>query len=369
MSLDKPKKLPWIQVLRAVAALMVLFFHLKPHWDVTPHLIGFGEWTKWGFCGVDIFFVLSGFVVYRSAKDALNRNAGVLSFLWKRFSRIYFGYWPVFLLVLAVSPLASLKGMLPASEMIGSFFLLYPSIWKNWIPTAWSLTLELMFYSWITLFVFVRKDSVKSIVLAILVLVLWNSSWLALARDSVYGGGQPLRYLLTGLGIEFLLGALIFEFYDKNRGLFQNFFVVATLSLSVMILALTAGTVSPWFDRVEILRVGTFGIFGASCLVFALAVGETKARPPAILVRIGDASYSLYLLHPFLLSLSGVFRGRLVADNSIKGSMFMILLPVVIVLITLVWFRLVETRVIKMSEAIAFKKHRMLEASDSTLKA
>ena len=64
-------KLNWIQALRGFAALMVLFFHMRPHWKLTPTLAAFSGITQWGFAGVDIFFALSGFVVYRSARHAV----------------------------------------------------------------------------------------------------------------------------------------------------------------------------------------------------------------------------------------------------------------------------------------------------------
>lgn len=66
--------------------------------------------------------------------------------------------------------------------------------------------------------------------------------------------------------------------------------------------AYTAGTVSPWFDRVEFLRVATFGIFDACALIFFLSLDSLGVKAPAFLVAIGDASYSLYLIHPFLFT-------------------------------------------------------------------
>ena len=65
------QKLHWIQALRGFAALIVLFFHMRPHWELTPVLAIFSGVTQWGFSGVDIFFALSGFVVYRSARNAV----------------------------------------------------------------------------------------------------------------------------------------------------------------------------------------------------------------------------------------------------------------------------------------------------------
>ena len=215
MQITEPKKTyPWIQVLRAVAALMVLFFHLQPHWDLVPLLSRFGEWTRWGFSGVDVFFVLSGFGVYRSGRAAQG-NLRVPAFLWKRFSRIYFGYWPVFIVVTVIVRAASMKELLPADEMVGSFFLLYPNIWKNWIPTAWSLTFELMFYTWITAFVFFARNAVKAIVVAILLLVVWNDlTWDAAAYYG-FPPSSPWRGVLTAAKTLAILAAAL-DIYNKN---------------------------------------------------------------------------------------------------------------------------------------------------------
>ena len=92
------QKLHWIQALRGFAALIVLFFHMRPHWELTPVLAIFSGVTQWGFSGVDIFFALSGFVVYRSARNAVPEQ-GIWLFVKRRLLRIYLGYWPVLVLI------------------------------------------------------------------------------------------------------------------------------------------------------------------------------------------------------------------------------------------------------------------------------
>lgn len=154
----------WIQVLRAVAALAVLCFHMQPQWNTSAALTPYMRWASHGFAGVDIFFVLSGFVVYLSARRSLMDAAGLLRFFRRRALRIYLGYWPVFILMVVVA--AVMNRVLPAFDMrlLRSALLLQPDIWQNIVPTAWSLSLELWFYLWLGLVVFwARPQAVKAI--------------------------------------------------------------------------------------------------------------------------------------------------------------------------------------------------------------
>ena len=75
----------WLQVLRAVAALMVVLFHARILWEGQPLLSGTQALLHWGFAGVDIFFVLSGYVVWKSA-DHPDFKAS--RFLTRRFFRV-----------------------------------------------------------------------------------------------------------------------------------------------------------------------------------------------------------------------------------------------------------------------------------------
>src|SRR5664279_2878735 len=91
-------KLAWIQVLRGLAAVMVLMFHARPHLNISSLTAPFSHYFDYGFSGVDIFFVLSGFVVYKSSLRKITAKA----FVWNRLSRIYAGYWPVFLIFVCI---------------------------------------------------------------------------------------------------------------------------------------------------------------------------------------------------------------------------------------------------------------------------
>lgn len=339
--------LHWIQALRGIAALMVLFFHMHPHWDLVPWLSVTSVVTRWGFSGVDIFFALSGFVVYRSAQRTIPLY-GIRPFIKKRLLRIYLGYWPVLLLIglttaiIYHSPLPSLK------KMVFSILLLYPNIWDNWLPPAWSLTMEIYFYLWIALIALLPpRFQIKAITCVMAMLSAWGIAWLLIDRSDVYNGQQPLRYVMTGLGLEFLAGALLACAYDRN----PRFFCMPRITIPTCVLLMTAGLglgmSSPYFDRVEVMRAASFGIMGLAALVLALTLEQTRLTPPHWLVSVGDASYSLYLMHTFLLDASGKVRALFNITAPAALLPFLLALPLAIVLISMLWYRWVERPIMK----------------------
>lgn len=351
MSTNLPLRhdLRWIQALRGVAALLVLFFHMLPHWELDPVLGVTSVITRWGFSGVDIFFALSGFVVYRSARNSVPAR-GLWPFIRKRLLRIYLGYWPV-LLVIALTTVFIYEDPLPdVKKMVFSTLLLYPHIWDNWLPPAWSLSMEIYFYLWIALITLMpARFQIKAICAVMLVLAAWGVGWLLIDRPSVYEGSQPLRYGLTGLGLEFLAGALIAHVYDRKLRLFHTPALTMTVCVVLASAGLALGTTSIYFDRVEVMRASSFGVMGLCALIFALTLEQTRWDPPRWLVAVGDASYSLYLLHTFLLDASSHLRKPLVASTPEALVYFLIALPLAIVLISLLWYRWVEKPIMKVA--------------------
>ena len=336
------QKLYWLQALRGVAALMVMFFHMEPHWALAPPLNNFAGIMRFGFSGVDVFFMLSGFVVYMSAQNVISL-LDVLQFIKRRAIRIYLGYWPA-LLVTALGSALILKAELPsATRMLGSIFLLYPSLFDNWLTTAWSLTYELYFYGWIAGIVLLpARYRLQAIVLIIMGLTLWSSLWLMVQPQNVYGGGQPLRFLLTAYGVEFLTGAVLAEIYKKYNSCWPRPAIMLPLYVSLVCLGLALGTTSHFFDRVEIMRVGSFGVFALGLFLMALTLQTHQFRAPKWLVMTGDASFSLYLLHTLLLSLAGGFRFKYLQDNATLILLFSALMPVGITLLSVAWFKFIE---------------------------
>lgn len=333
----------WLQALRALAALAVLCFHMQPHWATSPQLGPLLQWARQGFAGVDVFFVLSGFVVYLSAARGLADGSGMGWFLRRRALRVYLGYWPVFLLSVLV--LALNAGAWPAldAKLLRSALLLQPDTWRNTVPTAWSLSFELWFYLWLGLIVFRGGRYTLAILCAVaLWMVVWNGGWLWIDRHAVYYGYEPLRYLFTGLMPEFLAGALVAHASLRWPNLFARWLPWTVLAVLLMLLGWRLGASSIWFNRVEVMRAASYGTAGLGALLLALVLSRSGWNAPALLVGIGDASYSLYLLHPLLLDESGALRFRYLEAFPMGKNLFLLALPIVIVGLSLLWFRWIE---------------------------
>ena len=326
---------------------MVLFFHMHPHWDLLPKLAWTGTVTRWGFSGVDIFFALSGFVVYRSALRTIPTQ-GMWPFVKKRLLRVYLGYWPVLLLMALTTLFVYQNSLPPLKKMVFSTLLLYADIWDNWLPPAWSLTLEIYFYLWISLIALLpQRHQFKAIVGVMALLAAWGIGWLIADQHGVFNGQQPLRYGLTGLGVEFLAGALVAHIYEQQARIFKNPHIAIPTGIVLMVAGVGFGMTSPYFDRVEIMRAASFGVMGVSALVIALTLEKTRLTPPIWLVAVGDASYSLYLLHTFLLDASGKVRGFFGIASPSALLPFLLALPLIIVLVSLLWYRWIEKPIIK----------------------
>lgn len=330
-------KLAWVQVLRGAAAIFVLLFHARPYLEKTEVLASVSPLFNYGFAGVDIFFVLSGFVVYKSALRAVCAR----EFIWNRLARVYAGYWPVFL-ICVILPL-SYKGLGGTDPMLllRSFLLLTPNLMESLVPTAWSLTFELWFYVWVAVGLRFFASSLRYYAALLLFLTLWNFYFLMFDRENVFNGGQPLRYLFAGLGIEFLMGVFIAAAHNELRKFKLNYPVLMAVFFCIGLATYTAGTINFIFDRIEFIRFATFGIFGACVVIFFLSMDAQKIKAPAVLVTLGDASYALYLLHPFLLHLGGKLYFKLQLSG-VAAALYVIAMLLVILAISVLWYRMLE---------------------------
>jgi exopolysaccharide production protein ExoZ len=158
------QKLHSIQSLRGAASLLVILFHLslaeKKLWpESNVHFFSFFE--KVGFIGIDLFFVISGFIMVWISYEHLGNYKKIGEFLKKRFLRIYPTYWAMCLLVFLTVKLhwginLSLQDI-SATEKIQELLLL-PANYHGFVQVAWSLSFEMLFYFiFCALFLFKRK--------------------------------------------------------------------------------------------------------------------------------------------------------------------------------------------------------------------
>lgn len=267
-----------LQGLRAAAALGVIVFHF-----------GLLPATKLPFAagaaGVDLFFVLSGFIIaYSSARNADH-------FLRHRLMRVIPAYW-IATFIAALLTLQSLDVAAAADWLVQSlFYLRDPGGRPVLIFVAWTLIYELAFYLiyWLALRLGRRRAPVLSL-----------GMLLALALIPLPGLPGPWPLL-----IEFAMGIgvyLLTERHGRLRSLRGGAgLLMAGAGVALLpILPLLTGYDPD--DYQAIGRVLTWGV-PASVIVLGLVVAEHDGlaiRSNAIL-RLGAASYALYLLHPLVI--------------------------------------------------------------------
>jgi exopolysaccharide production protein ExoZ len=254
-----------LQVLRFLAALGVVWFHAN---------MNFGGPPNHGAAGVDVFFVISGAVIGRAARD---RPA---SFVSDRLTRVFPIYW---LLSAPWILMAVTDGRLDVLRLISSLTLLPFSDQKPYLDPAWTLIFELVFYVG------------TALVLRGLRLWIVALAFVAFAVANVAFGGPVLRTLGSPLIAEFVFGLFAAQVAPARAGLG---WVGMALGLGI-ILATPVGLGNPsdtFKTPVQLIRSILWGL--PSLLIVSGAIAarcdDRLWRPLAFL---GDASYSLYLSH------------------------------------------------------------------------
>lgn len=338
----------WLQALRAIAALMVLLHHLNMYWSHVPALAWLQPVLHWGFAGVDVFFVLSGFVVHHATRE-LRSAAALRKYALRRVARIYLAYWPALIFAVAIARYVHGAPTPEIGVVWRSALLIEQNLSKNLLPVAWSLTFELYFYLLLGALMLAPTRLQPRLMLVVAAIIIgWNGWWLITLRELIYLGGMPWGFTLNGYVLEFLAGALVSHALHASetggRPLFTPDNAVQWVmgGICCAFMGLSIGTTAPQFDRIPFMRAATFGLVGVGGLLVALSMQHTRWRAPTWLVRIGDSSYSLYLLHAPLL---GVLALLLPKVAQIRPSLVLpaaLSIPVVVVLICYIWFKVLE---------------------------
>lgn len=289
-----------LQVFRGLAAFAVVAHHaeLSTAAFVGPLPAAVSSLLGFGLLGVDFFFVLSGFIIMFAHMDDNRTPATVKRYAFKRLTRIFPAYWPVGLGLIALY--AAIPGLSAGGgreySLISSVLLL-PANTAPALSVAWTLVHELMFYGVFLLF-FVSRRWLVGGLLAWALVIVWANLW---ATPTGW-----LRYPLSLLNIEFMLGVgaawLVRLRTFEGKGLATALLGGATACVAMWLMG-------P--EKSAYLRL--LLALGLALLIVGFAVHEQAAtvRWPALLLVLGNASYSIYLVHNPLLSITQRVAGQM----------------------------------------------------------
>jgi exopolysaccharide production protein ExoZ len=316
----------YLQYLRGAAALMVVYFHSvvqMKNLGITAVLPQFGE------SGVDLFFVLSGFLMWVTTSRSNVTPAG---FIRRRLIRIVPLYWGLTLAAGAlalIAPQLLKHTVIETTHFISSLlffpvqnpgYLDNPDLSTRLAPVlipGWTLNYEMFFYVVFACFVSLKAP---------LRLVLVPTLFALLCLVGAVGGFgySALSFYSNPIIFEFVYGIIIAVLVQRNA-LLRPPLAVALLSVALAVLI---------FDNVTELPSGRFIVFGlpSALIVYSACCLEltTGARHLRLLKAIGDASYSLYLTHVFTLVLCRLIFTRLTQSGSLLTQCAFVVLCLVL---------------------------------------
>ncbi len=284
-SASRPK-LESVQVLRAFAALAVVFFH-------TTYTLP-GTLRPVGSFGVDIFFVISGFIMAMICRTESS------VFLRKRLIRIVPLYWAITLLVfasLAVRPaLSPLLERTPA--VLAKSLLFFPHMRPDGsvlpiLVVGWTLNYELCFYLFLALALLATKKRPTLLASILLLLFMLGMRLLPPSTFAVF--------FRRAIMLEFLAGILAYYLYTRipaPRCTALSPLFLTLIPLATAALILVQARALDRLPNIVSLGIPAFLLVQSVVLLSKSGLDATWRLP----ILLGDASYSLYLTHSFVIS-------------------------------------------------------------------
>lgn len=319
----KKPRYPHIEILRAAAAILVVVYHVIEvgQWREFP-IEGWGLWFRIGWIGVDLFFVISGFVITLSAVSAYRRvgSSYISSYLrhrWFRIAPLYF--CTILFYVWLVSPEVLLAGASSAFIHITShvFFLhnLHPSTYGSINGPNWSVALEMQFYILIALITPWLSKTPPLKVLLIFIPIAWLTRYVSTLFffpgvssphvQHVFSSQLPATLDAFGFGIAIALLVLNRTEHAFLKPSWRNFAIWAVLATVLMKVAmLLYWPRSNYWDNAAMIifwRTALAAAF-AAVVVAAITLPLKKSLFLWPFTYLGRISYGLYLWHTLVLT-------------------------------------------------------------------
>ena len=267
-----------LDAIRGVAVIMVLLYHYTIRYgDIYEHSIEPLFHFEFGHYGVQLFFMVSGFVIFLT----LNKTNYAIDFIISRFSRLYPAYWFAVLLTFLAVTLFSLKGR---ENSLGEAIINLTMLQK-WLGVSdvdgvyWTLIVELTFYL-IMLLLFINKQLKNIEYIAII--------WLTIIIIA------PITEFMFSITIHWTIKLLFLLKYGNLFIAGIMFYKIMHQAKNIHYIILAIALVSEFH-----LYGTTLGLFvSAYFLMFLLFVkGYLALLAQRPLIFLGTISYSLYLIH------------------------------------------------------------------------
>ena len=331
-----------VQALRAIAAMLVVFDHMNGVLANTdPHTRTFFDAFRYfGNFGVDLFFVISGFIMVATNWDAFARAGSSQTFILRRLARIYPPYWLVLLPILVafmVAPHQFMHAHEGRADVLASILLL-PQEYDPLLIVSWTLTFELFFYAIFAVLLRAKREALLPL------LGVWAALQIVLALTLHGAANSYVGFLGTPLPLEFIMGAGIgYLFRLGTMPLARSLGAIGiVVSLVVWIASATPGATAD-LGMNGLSRVLQFGMPAALIVYGAVGwEGLVGSIAPSWGVALGDASYAIYLWHVPIGIVVGSLANRLHVHGIVADSIVHVVCLAVIIGVSLAAYNYFE---------------------------
>ncbi|WP_421414575.1 acyltransferase family protein [Serratia plymuthica] len=296
-------KIESIQILRGLAALSVVMFHYRFYLvpdgtDLTIPEQLFG----WGAIGVDLFFVISGFIMVYVTKDKKHGAKTSIKFIINRLTRILPTYYVILLFAFLTGGAMSIFHYPEKLSNLISALTFYPYLTKPaplYLPDSgmynarWTLNYEIYFYLAFSICLLVKPRIIALCTWFLLPVALAYSltSTFTMSTHGYDFSSVILRFLTNPIILEFGIGILAGHayLYLQDKDIFKSGY------LSVLCLALIAAGIA--LGHLESYNVISASAFFFLVLFFALQNDRVLKFTPKPIIILGNISFSWYLIH------------------------------------------------------------------------
>ncbi len=282
-----------LDLLRLFAVFAVLLFHYGFRGAIADgftdvSLPGLIPIAKYGYFGVQLFFIISGFVIAYSAEG---RTAS--AFAIARVSRIY----PTFVLCMTVTFLLTLMIGAPRFEAsitqwFANLLVVSPVLKQPFLDGAyWSIVYEITFYGWVFLLLLVGLFQRETV----LIVVVWLA--ISIVNETILHSGALLRLFLTDQSAFFCIGLVLYQIFRGRR----DRTIMLLLALATAVAITQAFTGADWMREHYHTEFNNWVIVAACIASVGLVWLAMNVRrlplPAGLVLAIGGLTYPLYLLH------------------------------------------------------------------------
>lgn len=343
-------KIKSIQALRGIAAVLVVVFHSHSmttgyaeanYIDKLLHHLG-----RLGPSGVDVFFVISGFIMVFISYDEFEKSGASRDFLIKRIIRVVPTYWfvtSIMVILLLAIPSAFNKLTFDPLHVLFSYLFIPYNTGTSWgnapvIHVGWTLIYEMYFY---VIFSLLLTQSRKALFPSLL--VIFCGPLLVSTITHVN------EFISNPILLEFLAGGLIAHTYKNHQFGKRLSLIILLLGISLLILSIT--------EYHDLHRTIKWGIPSALIVCGAIMLERNISFIPSSISKLGDSSYSLYLTQVFSIPVFQRIAISLDLANVVSGGVLLVLATAFSIIIGYVAYILIELKLTKNMYKLIYTKN------------